>query len=101
MGAFRRLDAENWVKTCYGLISSVEDNSCATILSKMRLINASFHRLPEKKKWCWRVGLVVFTVLNVWEWFHDVALGRTFFAIGDAVFALVILCVIVASFLGP
>jgi hypothetical protein len=66
----------------------------------MPLINDSFHRLPEKKKWYWRVGLILFVVLNVWEWFHDVALGRMFFAIGDAVFALLILYVIIASFLG-
>ena len=66
----------------------------------MPLIKASFHRLPEKKKWYWRVGLIFFAVLNVWEWLHDVALGRTLFAIGDAVFALLILCVIIASFLG-
>ena len=65
----------------------------------MPFINTSFQRLPDKKKWFWRVLMILFAVLNVGEWFHDVALGRTVFAIGDAVFALLILCVIVASFL--
>lgn len=56
--------------------------------------------MPEKKKLFWRVLMILFAILNIWEWFHDVALGRTFFAIGDAVFVLLILCVVVASFFG-
>jgi hypothetical protein len=39
-------------------------------------------------------------VLNAWEWFHDVALGRTVAAVTDAVFVLIALCVIIASFFG-
>ena len=35
-----------------------------------------------------------------WEWFHDVALGRTVFAVTDAVFVVIAFCVIVASFFG-
>ena len=66
----------------------------------MPLINRSFQRLPERKKWFWRVLMIFCASLNVWERFHDVALGRTFFAIGDAVFVFLILCVIVGSFLG-
>ena len=81
-----------------GVFSTVKEKRLSYNPS-MPLIKASFHRLPEKKKWYWRVGLILFAVLNVWEWFHDVALGRTLFAIGDAVFALLILCVIIASFL--
>ena len=56
--------------------------------------------MPEKKKWFWRALMILFAVVNVWEWFHDVALRRTFFAIGDALFVLIILGVIVASFWG-
>ncbi len=66
----------------------------------MPFINASFQRLPEKKKWYWRVSMILFAVLNAWEWFHDVGLRRTGFAIVDAVFVLILLCVIVASFFG-
>ena len=56
--------------------------------------------MPEKKTWFWRVIMLLFAVLNCLEWFHDVTQGRRFFAIGDAVFVLLILCVIVASFVG-
>jgi len=66
----------------------------------MPFINASFQRWPEKKKWLWRVAMILLMVLNVWEWFHDTALGRTGFAVIDATFVLVILCVIIASFFG-
>jgi hypothetical protein len=66
----------------------------------MPFINASFQRWPEKKKWVWRVVMILFTVLNAWGWFHDIALGRTDAAVIDAVFVLVALCVIVASFFG-
>jgi hypothetical protein len=66
----------------------------------MPFINPSFQRLPEKKKWFWRLVMILFAVLNIWEWFHDIALGRIGFALIDAVFVLLILCVIVASFFG-
>jgi hypothetical protein len=66
----------------------------------MPFINVSFQRLPEKKKWFWRVVMILFTILNAWEWFHDVAVDRPVAAIIDAVFVLILLCVIVASFFG-
>jgi len=66
----------------------------------MPFINASFQRLSEKRKWLWRVVMILLTVLNAWEWFHDVAVGRTVAAVIDAVFVLIALCVIVASFFG-
>lgn len=43
--------------------------------------------------------MIVLTILNAWEWFHDVALDRTVAAVIDVVFVLIALCVIVASFL--
>jgi hypothetical protein len=66
----------------------------------MPFINLSFQRWPEKKKWFWRVVMILLTVLNGWEWFHDAALGRTVAAVIDVVFVLIALCVIVASFFG-
>jgi hypothetical protein len=66
----------------------------------MPFINARFQRLSEKRKWLWRVVMILLTVLNAWEWFHDVAVGRTVAAVIDAVFVLIALCVIVASFFG-
>jgi hypothetical protein len=63
-------------------------------------INSSFQRWPEKKKWFWRVVIILLTVLNAWNWFHDVALGRTVAAVLDVVFILIALCVVVASFFG-
>jgi hypothetical protein len=66
----------------------------------MSFINTNFQRWPEKKKWVWRVVMTLFTGLNAWEWFHDIALGRTVAAVIDAVFVLFALCVIVASFFG-
>jgi hypothetical protein len=66
----------------------------------MPFINASFQRWSEKKKWFWRVVMIVLTALNAWEWFHDLSLGRTVAAIIDLAFVLIALCVIVASFLG-
>ena len=66
----------------------------------MPFINASFQRWPEKKKWLWRAAMIFFMALNAWEWFHDIALGRTVAAVIYAVFELVILCVIIASFFG-
>ena len=44
--------------------------------------------------------MILLTVLNAWEWFHDVAAGRTVAAVLDVVFILIALCVIVASFFG-
>jgi hypothetical protein len=44
--------------------------------------------------------MIVLTVLNAWEWFHDVGVGRTVAAVIDAVFVLIALCIIVASFFG-
>jgi hypothetical protein len=66
----------------------------------MPFINPGFQRWPEKKKWFWRVVMILLTVLNAWEWFHDVAAGRTVAAVLDVVFILIALCVIVASFFG-
>jgi len=42
----------------------------------MPFINSSFQRWSARKKWIWRVVMILLTVLNAWEWFHDVALGR-------------------------
>ena len=66
----------------------------------MPFINPSFQRWSEKKKWFWRVVMILLTVVNAWEWFHDVSLGRTAAALIDAVFVLIALVVIVASFFG-
>lgn len=44
--------------------------------------------------------MILLTVVNAWEWFHDVSLGRTTAALIDAVFVLIALVVIVASFFG-
>jgi hypothetical protein len=66
----------------------------------MPFINASFQRLSEKRKWIWRGVMILLTVLNAWEWFHYVAVGRTVAAVIDAVFVLIALRVIVASFFG-
>ena len=44
--------------------------------------------------------MILLTVLNAWEWFHDVALHRTVAAVTDAVFVVIALCVIVATFFG-
>jgi hypothetical protein len=63
-------------------------------------INPSFQRLPERTKWFWRVVLILLTILNTWEWFHDVATGRTVAAAIDAVFVLILIGVVVASLFG-
>ena len=44
--------------------------------------------------------MILLTILNAWEWFHDIALGRTVAVAIDVVFVLIALCVIVASFFG-
>jgi hypothetical protein len=44
--------------------------------------------------------MILLTVLNAWEWFHDVALGRTVAAVTDAASVLIALFVIIASFFG-
>jgi len=66
----------------------------------MPFINPSFQRMPERSKWFWRGVLILGTILNTWEWFHDAAIGRTFSAVTDAVFVVILLSVIVASFFG-
>ena len=42
--------------------------------------------------------MIVLTILNAGEWFHDVALDRTV-AVIDAVFLLIARCMIAAAFL--
>ena len=83
-----------------GLFTAVEGVGSATIHSDMPFINPSFQRLSEKRKWLWRVVMMVLMLVNAWEWFHDVAVGRSVAAVIDAVFVLIALCVIVASFFG-
>ena len=64
----------------------------------MPFINPSFRRLPEKHKWSWRVAMFLLTALNCWEWFRHIEAGKTGLAVIDAIFVVMALCVIAASF---
>jgi hypothetical protein len=64
----------------------------------MAWINPSFQRLPEKRKWLWRVVLFLLMALNCWEWFRHMTAGSLVAAAVDAIFVANALCFIVASF---
>lgn len=71
----------------------------ATIPLDMPFAKSGFHALPEKKKWLWRVTMILATIANGWECFRHVAAGSVIVAIIDAVFGLICVGVLGVSFL--
>jgi len=65
----------------------------------MPFAKSGFHALPEKKKWFWRVVMILVTIGNAWESFRHVALGSIVAAVVDAVFVLMGLIIILVMFL--
>lgn len=69
-----------------------------TISAQMAWLDSSFQRLPEKRKWFWRIVMFLLMALNGWEWFRHMTAGSLVAAAVDAIFVVIALCFIVASF---
>lgn len=65
----------------------------------MPFAKSGFHALPEKKKWLWRVTMILVTIGNLWVCFRHIAAGSIVGAVIDAVFALMCGGVLAVSFL--